>query len=483
MENKNFIKSLVSDFAKAPSDTIAFSIYDGKEIKNISYPQFAEDILKAASCFRNQNIYEQHIALISPNSYDWMVNFFGILASGNTAVVLNYLLPKHMLQQQCIHTDVNAICCCAEETQNYSDLFDNKIVLSCDYYHSYIPMCIDDISDVSNDKTLVLMFTSGTTGKSKAVQLTKGNICSSLENQISTYTDTLAGVGVKDERWFFVAPMFHIAILALSFYLLSQAKAICIGRGARYMFMDMPVFNPTHTALVPAMIESLEKIFKRSPGEERNKYIGSKLRVIISGGAVLKPALAQYMMEQGIILHSNYGMTETTGDGMRCLVDSNHNKAIGKLWGDMECCCVDGEILIRSKSVMKGYYKDPEETSKIIVDGWLHTGDMGYCDEDGYYYIIGRKKNVIILSNGENVNPEEIEAAFGECEAIAECMVYSDGKGICADVFANDQNTAVAYIKQYNESMPLYRQVYKVNYTDEPLPKNATGKIKRKENL
>ena len=133
--------------------------------------------------------------------------------------------------------------------------------------------------------------------------------------------------------------------------------------------------------------------------------------------------------------------------------------------------------------MMKGYYKDPEETAKLFEDGWLHTGDMGYCDKDGYYYITGRKKNVIILSNGENVNPEEIEAQWGACEAIEECMVYSDGKGICADVYTTEPEIADRFIKAYNENMPLYRQVYKINYTTTPLEKTGSGKIKRKANV
>ena len=137
---------------------------------------------------------------------------------------------------------------------------------------------------------------------------------------------------------------------------------------------------------------------------------------------------------------------------------------------------------MRTPAIMNGYYKNPGETAKILEDGWLHTGDLAHCDENGYYYLIGRKKNVIILSNGENVNPEEIEAQLGECPEILECMVYGDKKGICADVYMNNESAVADFIKKYNEAVPLYRQIYKVNYSFTPLEKTGTGKIKRKEN-
>lgn len=148
----------------------------------------------------------------------------------------------------------------------------------------------------------------------------------------------------------------------------------------------------------------------------------------------------------------------------------------------MQCCIQDGEILLKSDAVMKGYYKDPEETARVVRDGWLHTGDLGYCDECGNYYFTGRKKNTIILSNGENVNPEEIEADWSRCEAIEECLVYADEKGICADVYVSNQDQASRFIKDYNERIPRCHQVYKVFYSDRPLEKTSSGKLKRKGN-
>ena len=128
---------------------------------------------------------------------------------------------------------------------------------------------------------------------------------------------------------------------------------------------------------------------------------------------------------------------------------------------------------------MKSYYNDPEETAKIIKDGWLHTGDLGYCDDDGYYYITGRKKNIIILANGENVSPEEIEQELSRCEEILESRVYDDGKKICVDVYTKNEISVEEYIRKYNKTMPLYRKIYQVNCQDTPLEKTASGKIKR----
>ena len=197
----------------------------------------------------------------------------------------------------------------------------------------------------------------------------------------------------------------------------------------------------------------------------------------------LKPSIAQFLLEQGIDVEAVYGMTESAGDGSACGLDIAHIGSIGKTLGDVSIKIKDGELLIHTESVMKGYYKDIEETEKVIIDGWLYTGDMGYCDEDGYYYITGRKKNVIILSNGENVNPEEIEATLGNCEFVKECLVYSDGKGICADIYTEDNDSVAVFVKNYNLNMPMYRQIHKVNYMVNPLPKTGSGKIKRKENV
>ena len=179
----------------------------------------------------------------------------------------------------------------------------------------------------------------------------------------------------------------------------------------------------------------------------------------------------------------NYGMTEILAPAWSIIDDISRYRSAGKFTKTTQYRFVDNELLLTGPTLMKGYYKDAEETQSVIEDGWIHTGDLGYCDEDGYFYLTGRKKNVIILSNGENVNPEEIEAQFGNCESILECMVYADEKGICADVYSHNQEDSAIFIKKYNKSVPRYQQVYKINYTTTPLEKTGSGKIKRKANV
>lgn len=475
MEGRAFIKKLITQFMTIDTNVTAFSVYDGQQVTDISYPQFAGDVLTAAGYFKENKIYNQHIALLAPNSYEWIVTFFAIIASGNTVILLNPDLSHEQLLQQCKHADVSLICA---ETISTSEEFAN----CCFDCVSFAQMktagahMVEDFYDYKPNDTVIMMFTSGTTGKSKAVEYSADNV--------HTYLEDLQEIMVLPDKMLLVVPLHHILGLMATLFRLANLQTVCIGRGMRYLIADLPVLNPSFISMVPSVLDSLVKLLKHAKTEkQRQQYIGNCLERISVGGASVKPELCRYMLQLGLQIQSAYGMSETTGAGTCCFLNENNIGTIGKPYGQTQLRIVDGEILIKSPTVMKDYYKDPEETAKVIVDGWLHTGDMGYCDADGYYYITGRKKNVIILSNGENVNPEEIEATFAECEAVEECLVYSDGKGICADVFAKDQETVRAFIKAYNETMPMYRQVYKVNYTEEPLPKTGSGKIKRKENL
>lgn len=475
MENNGYFYDLIHQFAHLPTSEVAFSTYDGKCVENISRPQFSADILKKAGYFKHHNISGQHIGLIANNSYEWITTFFSIIASGNVVVLLNPALSSDVLCEMCKKADVSMIWSDGSVDASFQPESCNARWLSADEMNKAFPMHIDDVHPAQPDETIILLATSGTTGKSKIVEY-------SMENVQSYLADVQENV-VLSGSMLLAVPMHHILGLVAVLSKLQLLETVCIGRGVRYMIMDMPILNPEFVPMVPSVLESLVKLLRKAKTpEDLQKYTGKHLSSISVGGASVKLDLCRYMMQLGIQVQSAYGMTETTGAGTWCVWDENTLGSIGKSYGRTQCRIEDGELLFKGPAVIKGYYKDPEETAKVIVDGWLHTGDIGYCNEDGYYYITGRKKNVIILSNGENVNPEEIEAILASYEAIEECLVYSDGKGICADIFTKDQNASAAFVKQYNEGMPMYRQIYKATYTAEPLPKTGSGKIKRKEN-
>lgn len=476
MENNGFIKQLVRHFSAVKENTIAFSLYDGSQVVNITYRQFLNDILKATGFFVHKEIKDQHIAIAAASSYDWIVTFFAITGSGNIAVLLNQDLPEDLLRRQCAQADVSIICSNAPRIAEFGADFGNVECLNFENIRAGMPISIDEISSSNSDDTIVMMFTSGTTGKSRIVEFSSENLESFVYDTEVIFTPNMYSV-------LMCLPLFHIYGVIVAVAWLQRRKTICIGRGMRYMLADMSVLNPSFVSLVPSVLDSMVKILRKAKtAEERQKYIGTNLVGISVGGAGVKLDSCRCMMNMGIMVQSAYGMTESTGSGTWCIWNEENIGSIGKPYGRTQCRIENGELLMKGPSVMKGYYKDPEETSKIIENGWLHTGDLAFCDEKGYYYLTGRKKNVIILSNGENVNPEEIESQFGECKDILECMVFSDGKGICADVYTENKPAAADFIKKYNENVPLYRQVYNVTYSAVPLAKTGSGKIKRKEN-
>lgn len=474
MKTNNLLKNFLRHASSI--DTLAFSIFDGEKRESISYRKFSNDVLCAANSLMKRHIRSQHIALLAPNSYLWIVNFFSILASGNVPVPLNPDVSKGTILRHCEKADVSVIFADTSTTSDF-DVADSTIkILSLNNRVDEMPMSLDEVYSAGPDETILLMFTSGTTGSSKVVAYSANNIRSLLIDA----REQVCNLDMHSSL--LCLPLYHAYGVLSVITLLYQYKTICIGRGMRYLIADMSVLNPATVNLVPSVLDSLVKLLKKAgTAEERQRYIGHNLTSITIGGASAQPAVCYYMMELGIRVLSAYGMTESAGAGTSCILNEYNMGSIGKPYGKTQCRIENGELLLKSPAVMKGYYKDPEATAKIIVNGWLHTGDIASCDERGFYYIIGRKKNVIILSNGENVNPEEIEAKWAEFGPVLECLVYGDGRGICADVYTTDKPGAMRYIKAYNESVPTYHQVYKVNYFEKPLKKTASGKIKRKE--
>ena len=248
-------------------------------------------------------------------------------------------------------------------------------------------------------------------------------------------------------------------------------------------WLSMPALSPDYISLVPMMADSFVKIVRRTPWPDlRKNYIGTRLRRVCIGGATVDPDSCRVLLDTGFTIDSGYALSETTGVGTWGKWDQAHFNTIGKLSDELQCRIVDGELQFKGPAVMKGYYKDPEATKTAIEDGWLHTGDLGFCDADGYYYLSGRKKNLIVMPNGEKLNPEEVEKQFERCDAIKECLIrYSDKDNmLCLEVYTDHKETVAQLVEDYNEKMPLAFQIHRILYREEPLERTASGKIKRR---
>jgi len=466
---------MLEQFSAEEQDRIAIKLYDGQRIAETSYRELAEKILHAANYFKRNGYCGQHIALLGENSQEWIVTFLAIAASGNVVVPLNPAMPKENVLSQCAQADVSVIC---GDSRDISAFAEGYPCIPYDLLRDQIPMQLEDIVCPGLDALTMLLFTSGTTGKSKAVEITYGNMESSLKSADGIFAEP----GISSIMA--ALPLFHIAGIRGALAMLFRFKTLCIGRGMIYLFRDMPVLMPDYISLVPLMVSSLIKIMKKtSAADLQEKYIGANLKRICVGGATVDPDSCRYLMEHGFTVDSGYALSETTGVGTWGKWDENHFNTIGRPSDELQCRIVDGELQIKGPAVMKGYYKDPEATKMAIQDGWLHTGDLVFCDEDGYYYLSGRKKNVIVMSNGEKLNPEEVEKQFENCDAIEECLIgYHDQDNILyMEVYTNNKEAVQKDIERYNERMPLSYQIHRMIYREKPFERTASGKLIRKE--
>lgn len=472
MYRQRFLKEIIYRFMEEYQNKEAFFIYEAKQIVNVSYYKFGEDILKVAGYFFRNRIRAKHIALATKNSYEWFVVFFAILVSGNKAVLLNQDLPAKELLSLCTFADVSFIFADVKLESLFCER--QEILLRKQQLFNEDMLQKENIYCPEKKEFLCLLFTSGTLGANKGVMLSAQNIQICMSDLMDIF---------HVKKTLLVLPLYHMGGLGGTLYLLAGGKTVCIGRGLKYIFQDLPRFNPNHVFMVPGIMNRLVKLLKRYPDREiQKKYIGTNLKYLGVGGAVSDEKSCMYLIDQGFELSTGYGLSETAGSVMMGIVTKDKIKSLGKLVDGVKCRIKDGEILLSGNFVMLGYYKEPEITRKVIQDGWFYTGDLGYCDKDGWYYLTGRKKNVIILSNGENVSPEQIEGILNKCEVIIESMVYSIPKGICADVYTKEKLVAERYVKEYNENVPTYRQILYVNYYSNPLKKTGSGKIIRKEN-
>lgn len=465
---------------------IRYVAEDGKTVVEKKYREYAQDIRRMVAYLKAEvpDIKGRRIVLLSRNCYEFCVASFGIILAGGVLVTLNQKKNWEELEYELGLVEPALIL-------NDGIDYGCRAELEAAYGPKLRPMdCYKDTAPgeltncVGHDDLMMLMFTSGTTGRSKGVMLSERNMCASLHTYSEVaenwVTDRLPAGQKLPLSHMTLLPLFHMAcfVCVVSYPPAGWTLNLC--SDIRDFYRDLGLMHSDVMASAPMLVETVYNDMKRGRVSRLNG-----LWDLCCSSAALDPKMLLELAQNGFVVNQCYGMTETFGDGILNFTQvEKHMSAVGKPDDHVQYKLDEtGEICIKGDCVMLGYYKDPEATAEVIdADGWFHTGDLARMDEEGFYYITGRKKNLIILASGENVSPEELEKKLALCPAITECIVKEKGQKICAVIYCPEdkQEEVRAFVTEVNRSLPLYKRISAVEFTAEPLPRNALGKLLRK---
>lgn len=553
------IKRIIYNSAKVYGDNTAFILKhkNQKDIvyENISYKRFLEDINSFGTKLYDLGYKDKRIAIVGRNRYEWVLTHLANLLGGIVCLPLDKELQVDELESCILRSKADVVVfdekylnnieeikkrnnthlkeyICMSKIEKYNDvksLMEEGRELLQQGNTDYINAKID------SNKMNILLFTSGTTSKSKAVMLSQKNIASNV------YALQLVERFYETDVNLAFLPMHHIFGLTAMIVMLSRGLATAFPDGLRYVAQNLKEYKVSVFVGVPLLIEAIYKKVQEGINKEgktnvvniarkisnillkfhidiRRKLfkdiineLGGSMRFVISGGAPLDKNVAKFFNEIGINLVQGYGLTETAP----VIAAENDKKvkygSIGVPMDNVEIKFENkdeegiGELKAKGPNVMLGYYENEEETKKVLKDGWFYTGDLGYIDKDGYIFITGRKKDMIVLKNGKKVFPEEIEAIINRLDLVEESMVYGlpDSKDkndikLSVKIVYNKEMVSKKYpnisekdleeiiwrqIKDINKTFPPYKYIKNMYLTDTELIKTTTKKIKRNEEI
>ena len=543
------LREMLENTEKLYSDEIAYKLKFRNEIVGVKYSKFIEDIKALGSYLLELNMKNNRVAVISKNRYEWAVSYLAVATSDLVVVPLDKSLPEEEFYSLIERSEADTII--------YDNVYEDRIKkLKLDEKNSlkyFINMdtefnraieegkgllskknCKYKKVKIEPDKMRFMLFTSGTTSISKCVMLSHRNICANIE-QITATLD----VDNNDILLSFL-PLHHTFECTAGFlYPISVGAKIAFCDGLRHIVDNMKEYQITAMISVPALYENMyKKVWKQIEGTKKEKQIkvalkaseallrvgvdmrkqlfkqihevfGGHVRFLVSGAAGIDPKVAKGFNDFGIVMYQGYGLTETAPVVAVENMEFSRNGSVGKPLKNIEAKIEEpnsdgiGEIVVKGPNVMMGYYKNEEATKQVLSHGYFKTGDLGRIDEDGYIFITGRKKDVIVLKNGKNVFPEELETLVNSIECVAESMVYGadtkDGdvevrvkivydKDAVLEKFGviEDEELEKYFweeIKRINKEMPTYKYIKDMILTDEPLIKTTTNKVKRFEEI
>ncbi len=544
------------DYFASHGDKVVYKYFENNKLKEMTYAEFHNMACQISAAFTEMGLVGKRAAVIGDTSPQWLATYVGALAAGTVIVPMDKELAVPEIEKFLSIVDAAAIVYSKGFNEKFvstmqthpslkyfipiapdKDVVSNDKILTFDEFVIKGQAAIDAGYKVkkheNTEEVCEMLFTSGTTGTSKCVMLSQKNICSAITSATSTVYFT------KEDTIVSVLPVHHTYELMCLMAGMTLGMEIGINDTLRHVMKNFALFKPTGLVLVPMFVTTiykriwseaertgragvLKKALKISKGlracgiDARRKLFksvldsfGGRLDHIVCGGAKLNPELILAFEEFGISIYEGFGITECSP---LVAVTPYTKRKLGTIGPSVPCCEIRidpngektdegydiGEIQVKGDNVMLGYYNNPEANAAVFTeDGWFRTGDVGYLDKDKYVYITGRIKFVIVLENGKNVFPEEIEEYLDTIETISECcvigrksetgdevvltvVVYPDYSKFPADV---DDDTVYEAIKKAinatNKKLPSYKQIKAIEIRKTEFEKTTTKKIKR----
>ena len=550
------LKDMLQKSGDLYGDNIAYKIKRNGEYITFSHKEIRKMINGLGTSLINMGLKGKRIAVIGENRYEWEIAYLAIACGTGIVVPLDKSLPENELRNLIERSGIEAIF----YTKKYEDslikmkhecigklkhLINMDLDMHTDGIYSEMELVqygknlVEDgnrdfvDAKIDAEKMGVMLFTSGTTSASKIVALSHKNICSNL-------MDIASVLDINDQDVFLsFLPLHHVFECTVGFlFSLYKGAQTVFADGIRHIVENMNEYHVTVMASVPAIYERIFKIiskqlenknlrenilkledeYKDSSMEEKKKVfaeihemLGGNVRLLISGAASLDPTIEEKYRRLGLNMVQGYGLTETSPVVAVGNKIFNRVGSVGKTVPHVKAKIVNadkdgmGELVVSGPSIMLEYYQNEEATKDALRDGWFYTGDLAKIDDDGYIFICGRKKSVIVLKNGKNIFPEEMENLLNRIEGVEESFIYGmpvsedpNDLKIFAEVVYNEDIVMKAYkvedfdgiydaifqkVKEINKTMPPYKAIRGITLTKEALIKTTTGKIKRNENL
>lgn len=561
VEHINNMRELLNNTVDKYPQNIAYKFkkYRGKnkfEYVNKTYSEFKYDVEGLSTKLLNMGLEGKKIAVIGNNRYEWCTTYLAVTTGNMIIVPLDKALPENELESLLHRSEAEVVFCDGKYVEKIKKVKEQeesrlKYIVSFDETEENEILIYNEILEqgkkerlsgntkydeikIDEEKMSILLFTSGTTSTSKGVMLSQKNICSNIEDIASVVkmypTDTLLSF----------LPIHHTFECTITFlYGIYYGVTVAFCDGIKYIQKNMNEYKVTVFVAVPLVLENIyRKVWKGIDEKGKTKVMktmvaitrglakikidlrkkvfkpvidqfGGKLRVVFYGAAPMDKKTILGFNDFGVELIQGYGLTETSPV---VTAETDREKRPGSIGLPLPNVEVkidnpdeegNGEILVKGPNVMLGYYKNEKETKKALKNGWFYTGDYGHIDKDGFVFMSGRKKDVIVLKNGKNIYPQELEFLINKLPYVEESMVFSRDRNsmdtmLCAKIVYNKDSAKDLFetedvsklkefiwkdIKEINKKLPDVKHIKDIIITEEPLIKTTTQKVKRYEEI